>query len=172
MEAVDVIQPAVPGFRDDRQTPPVAGLIRRAVRESPGDDRVARHADAVGVRHNDRPFEKSAFVHPRRAGHLAVAVQAEDAGVNRIVERIVSARNDRRHAGAHRALADFEFSLAADQGGKADFNASDVRDRVQLSRGAVEGNAEGAGANRWFRRRRRLRLARDHGSKTEQHAMQ
>ena len=86
MEAVDVIQPAVPCLRDDGQAPPVAGLVRRTVRETPGDDRVACYPDAVGVGDNDRSFEKSALFDPGRARHLAIAVQAEGAGVNRIVE--------------------------------------------------------------------------------------
>ena len=130
VEAIDVVQPAVPGLGHDRQAPPVTGLVRRAVREPPGDDRVARHADAVGVGDDDRPFEKSALLHPGGPGHLAVAVEAESAGVNRIVERIVPARNDRRHPGAHGALADFQFPLAADQSGEADLDARDIRDRI------------------------------------------
>ena len=154
VKTIDVIQPAVPRLRHHRQAPPVAGLVRRAVRDAPGNDSIARHADAVGVRYNDRTFEKSAFFDPRGAGHFAVAVQAKNPGVNRIVQRIVAARNDRGHTGAHRSFADFEFPFPADQGGKTDFDAGDVGDRVQLSWRAVEGNAESARANRWFRRRR------------------
>ncbi len=130
VEAIDVVQPAVPRLRHDRQAPPVTSLVRRPMRQAPGDDRVARHADTVGVRNYDRPFEESAFLHPGRAGHFAIAVQAESAGVNRIVERVMAARNNRGHAGAHRAFADFEFSLAADQSRKTDFDPGDVGDRI------------------------------------------
>ena len=159
MESVDVIQPAVPGFGDHRQAPPVTGLIRRAVREAPRDDRVARHAHAMGVGNNDRPLEKAALFHPRGAGHLSVAVQTESPGINRIVQRIVAAWNDRGHAGADRTFADLEFSLAADQSREADFDSGDVRDRVEFSGRAVKWNAERAGANGGRFRRGRLRLA-------------
>ena len=87
-------------------------------------------------------------------GHLAVAVQTESAGIDRIVERIVATRNDRGDAGADRAFANFEFSLAADQSRVAHFDARDVCDRVEFSGLAVEWNAERAGANRGGRRRR------------------
>jgi hypothetical protein len=72
----------------------------------------------------------------------------------------VSARNDRGHAGAHWTFADLEFSLAANQGRKPDFNPGDIRDRVQLSWNAIERNSESAGADGWFRWRRRLRFSR------------
>ena len=150
VKAVDVVQPAIPCLGDHRQAPPIAGLVSRAVRESPGDDRIARDADAVRVCDNDRSFEKPALLHPGRAGHLAISVQAEVAGVNRIVQRLMAARHDRGHAGAHRAFADFEFSLAADQGGVADLHARDIGDRIELSGCAVESNAEIARADRFF----------------------
>src|SRR4029077_4912429 len=133
--------------------PPRAGLIRRAMRESPRDDRIASHANTVGVRNQDRSFKKSAFLYPGRPGHLTVSVQAECAGVNRIVERVMSARNHRGHAGPYRPFADFKFSFAPDQSGKADFNPGHVRNRVQLSRCAVEGNTEGTRTDPWFGRR-------------------
>ena len=92
MKAIDVVKPAVPCLGDNRQTPPVAGLIGRAVLNPPCNDRVARHSNAMRVCDNDRSFEKSALLNPGRASHFAVAIQAEKSGVNRIVQRSVAAR--------------------------------------------------------------------------------
>ena len=104
VKTIDVIEPAVPSFGDDRQTPPVPGGVGRAVFDSPGDDSVTRDTDAMRVRNHDGSFQKPAFVYPRGARHFAVAIQAEIAGVNRVVERLVSTRNDCGNPGAHRAL--------------------------------------------------------------------
>ena len=117
------------------------------------------------VRDDDRSFEKSAFLHPGGAGHFAIAVQTENAGVNWIVERIVSARNDRGHPGAHWTVANIEFAFAADQSRVADFHAAHVSDGIKFSRRSFEWNAELARPdNLVFRcrswRRRFLRLAR------------
>src|SRR4051794_32093346 len=114
VKAIDVIEPAVPSFGDHRQTPPVPGGVRRAVFDSPGNDSVTRDTDAMRVRDHDWSFQKAAFVYPRCAGHLAVAIQAEIARVNRVVDRITSTRNDCGNARAHRALANFQFSVATD----------------------------------------------------------
>ena len=115
VKTIDIIEPAVPGFGDDRQTPPVAGRVGRAVFNSPCNDSVTRDTNAMRVRNHDWSFQKPAFVYPRGARHFAVAIQAEIAGVNRVVERIVSTRNDCGNAGAHRALANFQFSFATDK---------------------------------------------------------
>ena len=74
VESIGVIQPAVPGLGDQRQTPPIPGGVGCAVFDSPRDHRVARNADAVRVRDDDRSLEKPAFFNPIRPGHLAVAV--------------------------------------------------------------------------------------------------
>ena len=74
MKAINVVKPAVPRLGNYRQAPPVAGLIGSAMLDPPGNHRVARHANTVRVRNDDRPFEKSALINPRRAGHFAVAV--------------------------------------------------------------------------------------------------
>src|SRR6476620_3352603 len=92
VKTIDIIKPAIPGFGDDRQTPPVPGGVGRAVFDSPGDDSVARDTDAMRVRIHDWSFQKSAFVNKGGERHFAVAIQAEIAGLNRVVERIVSTR--------------------------------------------------------------------------------
>ena len=74
MKPVDIIEPAVPRFGHDRQTPPVTGRVRRTVLNPPRDRRIAGHADTVRVCDHDRPFEKTAFFHPGGAGHFAIAI--------------------------------------------------------------------------------------------------
>ena len=113
MEPINVVEPAVPRLRNNRQAPPVAGRIRCAVFNSPGNYSVARDSDAMRIRNNDWPFQKPTFFHPRCPRHLAVAIQAEISSVSRVVERIVPARNDCGNAGSHGTFADLKLSLAA-----------------------------------------------------------
>src|SRR4029453_6971962 len=74
MKAVDVVEPAVPRLSNNGQTPPVASLICCAVFDTPGNHRVTRYPNAVCVCDDDRPFEKSALVNPRYAGHFTVTI--------------------------------------------------------------------------------------------------
>jgi hypothetical protein len=147
VKSVDVIEPPVPRFGDYRQAPPVSGGVGCAVFDSPGNDSVTSDTDAMRVRNHDWSFQKPAFVEPRGASHFAVAIQAEIAGVNRVVERIVSTRNDCGYAGAHRAFANFQFSVATDQGRVTDLHTRDIRDRVQFPRHAIERHTEISRAN-------------------------
>ena len=68
---------AVVGFRHDRKPP---GLQSVLLTDFPLNDRVAHDAHAVRVGDRDGPFEQAALLDPRRAGHLAVAVQREPRG--------------------------------------------------------------------------------------------
>ena len=147
VKPIDVIQPPVPRFGYDRQTPPVTSGVRCTVFDSPGNDSVTRHTDAMCVRNHDWPFQKPAFIEPGGPRHFAIPVQTEIASIHGVVERIVSTRNDRSNTSAHRALANFQFSLATDQGRVAYLYARDIRDRVQLPWCAVERHTEIARAN-------------------------
>src|SRR5207237_1390031 len=49
VETIDVVEPAIPGFGNDRQRPPIAGRIGLAVSYAPLDDRIAYDSNAVGV---------------------------------------------------------------------------------------------------------------------------
>src|SRR4029077_4709983 len=86
MKAIDVVKPAVPGLCDNGQAPPVTSLIGCAVFDTPGNHCVTCYSNAVRVCDDNRTFEKSALINPCRAGHFTIAVQAEEAGVNRIVQ--------------------------------------------------------------------------------------
>ena len=105
VKPIDVIEPAVPSLGHHRQAPPVSGLIGCPMLNSPRDNRIARHADAVRVRNNDWSFKEAALINPRCAGHFAVAVERENAGVHRIVKRVMSTRENSGHASAHRTFA-------------------------------------------------------------------
>ena len=85
VESVDVIEPAVPGFGDDGEGPPVAFHVGRAVFYFPGDDGVADDADAVGVGDHDGAVEEAGVVDPGGAGHFTVAVEGEPGGEDGVV---------------------------------------------------------------------------------------
>src|SRR5260370_426908 len=91
VEAVDVVEPAVPGFGNDGKRPPVAGGIRLAMRDAPLDDRVAHHANAVRVGDHHRSFEEAGFFDPGGAGHFAVAVERPTAAKHWIVHGVLPA---------------------------------------------------------------------------------
>ena len=124
VEAVHVVEVAVVGLGHDRQAPPIPGSVRRAVGDAPFDHGVAHDADAVGVGQHDRAFEKAALLDPGHAGHLAVAVEAEPTGENRMIQRaFLAARQDRGDARADRTDADFQLAFALDQRGEAHLDA-------------------------------------------------
>src|SRR5436190_11258894 len=147
VKTIDVIKPSIPRFGDYGQTPPVPSDVGRAVFNSPGNDSVTRDTDAMRVRNHDWSFQKPAFVYPCGACHFAVTIQAEIAGVNRVVERIVSTRNDCGNAGARWTLANFQFSFPTDQGRVTDLHTGDIRYRIQFPWRAIEGHTEIARAN-------------------------
>src|SRR5690606_24936501 len=107
-------------------------------------DRVAHDADAVRVGDRDRTLEKTALLDPRRAGHLAVAVQREPPGEDRIGIRL-SARVDDGDAGADGAPSHHELAFARDERRVADLDARDIGDGIAGARRAVERDAEVAG---------------------------
>ena len=110
--------------------------------DSPRDHRIAGDSNAVRIRDHDRSFEKSALFNPMRAGHLAVTVQTERSRVNRIVQRIVSPRNDRGHTSADRSFANNEFSFATNNRCVTNFDTRDIGNRVQWARPTVERNSD------------------------------
>ena len=69
------------------------------------------------------PVSRPGLADPLEPGQLAVAVQAVAAGVDRLGEDVAVVRDDDRHAGPDRALADDERSVAADDRRVADPDA-------------------------------------------------
>ena len=152
MEAVDVVEFAVPGFGDDRKRPPVAAKIGRAVlkrhlmvasRTTPtlwvlvimtGPSRKPDSSTQVVPVISPLPLSEN---HPAKTGSI---------------DALLAAREDGRHAGAHRPLPTTSLPFAGDERGEADFDASDVGDGVERARSAVERNAKIAGARRGLRK--------------------
>jgi hypothetical protein len=86
VEAVGVVEFAIPGFGNYRQGPPIAGSVRRPVLDPPLNDGIAHNADAVGVGDHGWAVEKTGLVNPRRARHFPIPVQAEPSRENGIVQ--------------------------------------------------------------------------------------
>ena len=86
-------------------------------------------ADAAGVGDEHRMRQRLEIADPVRAGHLAVAVQGVGGGEDRRVPDVLP-RQHGGHPGAHRALADLQRTVAADDGGMADQHPVDVGDGV------------------------------------------
>ena len=126
--------------------------------ETPGNHGVTRDANAVSISQNDWTFQKSTFFHPRSTSHLTIAVEGKVSGKHWIIHGRNTAGQDRRHAGPHRTLAHFQFPFATDDCGVPNLNASDVGNRVEFSRCAIERDSQIACANlflcRDFRGRR------------------
>ncbi len=112
VKAVDVVQPPVPGFCDHGQRPPVVVRARTAVRHPPLYDGIAHDADAVRIGDHHGPVEKARLLDPGGAGHLAIAVLREPGGEDRIGDRVRTARQDGRDAGAHGPAPDFQLARA------------------------------------------------------------
>jgi hypothetical protein len=93
----------------------------------------------VGNRH--RTFEQPALLHPRRARHLAVAIQREPRGEDRIGVGFPTRVND-GHTRADRSLADHQLSTAGVQRGVADFDAGDVGDCIERTGGPADRQLE------------------------------
>src|SRR5262249_20182394 len=134
----DVVQTSIIRLGDDGQPPRLQHVL---LRDFPFDDRVAHDADAVRVRDADGSLEVAAFLHPRGAGHLTVAVEREPGREHRIGVRL-AARVDDRDPGAHRTLAYHELAAAGDESRVSDFDAGDVGDRVERTGRSADGELE------------------------------
>src|SRR5262249_29371132 len=139
MEAVDVVEPAVPGFGDDGKRPPVFVRAKSLVLDRPANHGVANDTDAVRIGDHDWTDEKTGFFYPGSSGHFAVAILRIPAGKNCVIE-ISAARQNGGNSGANRAFADLEFPFAGDERSVADKNSCDVGDCVEWSRSAFERN--------------------------------
>ena len=143
VKAVHVVEHTVIGFCDERIGEPDVRDKRREILVAihPAERGVAHHADAAGIRDQDRRLEKARLLHPMRAGHVAVAV--EHVVARQTPDRTSAARQDGGDARADRALAFDELAFAANQRGEADFDAGHVGDGVERSGiRALEGNAQ------------------------------
>ena len=124
VEAVDVVEVAVPRLGDHGQRPRLdAG---RQLLDLDRDQGVAHDPHAVGVRDGDRRVQQADLLEPRQPGHLAVAVEPVVRRVDRVAPHVPLVRHDDRHAGAH--------SVALEHRGVADADAGHVGDRIVRAR--------------------------------------
>src|SRR6185437_15831685 len=133
---VDVVQVAVPGLRGDGKQPHIGELGVSLVH--PGDDPGVRDTDGVGVGDGDRALHGARLLDPGNAGHLPVAVQAEEAGRQRVARVALAPRVDGRDAGAD--------VVVLDEGLVADFDPGDVGNGVVRAGGAAVLQADGTSA--------------------------
>ena len=136
VKSVDVVQKAVPRFRNNWERPEIiAGAVGGPafVFHLPGDGSIAHHAHAVSVGDEDGACQEPGFFEPGGPGHLTVTVLREPAAERRIV-RLLAARPDHSNAGAD--------GIAFNQGGVSNFDAGDIGDGVPSSRRAIERDAQ------------------------------
>ncbi len=141
MEAVDVVELAVPRLGNDRQRPPISGRIGFPLSDAPLNCSVAHDADAVRVGDQHGPFEKSGFIDPVRPCHFAVAIEAEHAGEYGLIPARFAARENGGDPGAN--------GVALDQRRIADCDAGHIGDRVERAGRTVERYAQIARAGKW-----------------------
>src|ERR1041385_6633007 len=92
-EGVDVVEPAIRGFRHEGAGP---ALKNSAVFHLPLNDRVTDNAHTVRISNPNGTFEKAAFLHPCRTGHFAIAIKREPGCKYRIMI-LFAARVDDGH---------------------------------------------------------------------------
>lgn len=143
MKTGQIIQIAVISLRDDREAH-LSFLIAQFAFKLPLDQRVSDRSHAVGVRNAYRAFEVTGLLHPRRAGHLSVAVQDGTGGENRLV--FPASRKKCRHPGAHRSFSGNKPAIPGDDGGVTHFNAVNIGDRVEGSWFPVKRDSKIAGS--------------------------
>ena len=124
VEAVDVVEGAVPGLGHDRERPGLDAVGQLLDLE--GDECVADHAHAVGVGDRHGGVQQADLLEPGQAGHLAVAVEPVVGRIDGIAPHVAVVRHHDRDAGAH--------VVALDHGAVADPDAGHVGDRVVLAR--------------------------------------
>src|SRR5262245_6758690 len=143
--AGDVVQLAVVGLAGNGQAPVRrCGVVSRRSRR---DERVADLADVVRVRYPDCAGEQPGLTDPLQAGQLAVPIERRGAGEDGLRPDVAVVGQDDRHAGADRPAPDDQPPLTLDQGGVADPDPGDVRDRVaRPGRALADHDAEIAGS--------------------------
>src|SRR5262249_30303840 len=95
VEAVDVVEPAVPSFRDNGQRPPVPLRVRLSVRDAPLNHGVANDADAMRVGDHHGSLEQTGFFDPGRSGHFAISIEGPPSGKDGRAHGIFPARKHR-----------------------------------------------------------------------------
>ncbi len=141
VKAVDVVQPAVPRFRDHRQGPPIVLGINVLVVHEPLNHGIVHDPHAVRVRNHHGPHQKTGFFHPGRAGHFAIAILREPTGEDSALHSISSLRQDSGDTSAYRSLTHHEFAFAGNERGVTDGYARHIGDGVEWARCPIKRHA-------------------------------
>src|ERR1700756_4654074 len=141
VEAVDIVQFAIPRFGHHRERPPVFKRNRGSVLYLPVDNGVAYYAHAVRVGDHHGAIEKTGFLDPRGASYLAIAIFREPSSKYGIHGGFSSGENC-RDTGANRSDTNLQLSFTADQGAIANLDSFDVCDRIERTGCSFKWNSE------------------------------
>ncbi|MNL10457.1 hypothetical protein D3C87_1312560 [compost metagenome] len=156
MKAVDVVEQAVIRFQHHRHVPvepAVSGLLL-AVH---GDQRIAHHAQAVGVGEGNRAGQQTRFTNPLQPRGVAIAIEHMDSGETRLLAGGTRTRFDDGDAGQDVAT----FVGTTSHIAVADPNAGHVGDGIERA-GLQLAKLDVEVAGTWFHRISRLQI---HGIK-------
>lgn len=150
--AVDVVVPAVISLGHYGHGPQVlARPDRRVVPDRPANGRMVDDADAVGVGDADGAEEVTRVLDPVGARHLAIAIEAVDAGPYRLGLGVVAPWQDGRDSGLDRLAV----SGLAVQRCVTDQYARHVGDGIEQP--GFSGKRQAEFTTAWFRHDLRLR---------------
>ena len=132
MAALNVVQPSIVAFSDDRRQRIVGNANLRITRDHPVHDPVgdSRHVQRIGE--GDGIFEKTGFADPGKAGHLTGSIEHERTGRHFLMPDVISG-DDHCHAGAYRTMARHERPIAGHKRGLSNFDPCNIGDGVLRS---------------------------------------
>src|ERR1700741_1052456 len=130
VKPIDVVQPAVPRLRDDRQRPPIVVRPDFAVRDCPLDNRVAHDADAVCVGDHHGSDQKTGFFDPGGSSHFSLSMERPPACEQAGVAHILSARENCSNSRTHWPLANLELAFTGNERAVAYRHSGHVSDGV------------------------------------------
>ncbi|MNF91566.1 hypothetical protein D3C84_741710 [compost metagenome] len=126
VKAVDVVEQAVEGFQHHRHVPVQAPVIRLLLTVE-HDQRIAYHAQAVGVGEGNGAGQQACFANPLQPRGIAVAVEHMHTGKARLLAGGTGTGFDDGDAGEDVAAIGSAASYIA----VADPYAGDVSDRIE-----------------------------------------
>jgi hypothetical protein len=134
-ESISVVQIAIPGFRDYRQTEMDRGFVVWDTFYQPINQRVSNHADAVRVGDRDWTFQSCG------ARHFSISVKRKP-GPEDAVMRVFAARQNYSYSRSNGALANDELSFACDKRRMPDFYTFDIGDCIKRTGRSIKWNTQ------------------------------
>ena len=140
MQGIYVVQRAVIGLAHHRHRPTMTAREKGVVMlDHPLRDAVVHRPDAMGVGDGQGPDEIARVLYPMGARHLAIAVQGELPGPDRLRRACVLSGPDHRDPGPH-------LAGRVGQGAKAHCDAGHVGDGIEGARRAGKRQPQVTGA--------------------------